>query len=45
MGMSGHVSAGPLRTCVKVEDYLIRFLPSIETCVESDFATDACDLQ
>jgi hypothetical protein len=26
MGMSGHVSVGPLRECVKVDDWLIRFL-------------------
>jgi hypothetical protein len=26
MSMSGHVSAGPLRACVKVDDYLIHFL-------------------
>jgi hypothetical protein len=26
MGMSGHVSAGPLRACVKVDDCLIHLL-------------------
>jgi hypothetical protein len=25
-GMIGHVSAGPLRACVNVDDYLISFL-------------------
>jgi hypothetical protein len=47
MGMSGHESAGPLRACVKVDEYCDLFskgtltcVKTIETCVESAFPTE-----
>jgi hypothetical protein len=47
MGMSGHKSAGPLRACVKVDEYCDPFskdtltcIKMIEACVESAFATE-----
>jgi hypothetical protein len=44
--MIGHVSASPLRACVKVANYCdpssvstLTYVKMIETCVESVFAT------
>jgi hypothetical protein len=46
MGMSGHVSAAPLRACVKVDECCDSFsvgtltcVKTLETCVKSIFAT------
>jgi hypothetical protein len=45
--LSGHVSAGPLRACVKVDECFdlssvgtLTWVKMIETFVESAFATD-----
>ena len=46
MGMSGHISAGPIWACVRVDDYCdpsvagtLTRVKTIETCVESVLAT------
>jgi hypothetical protein len=51
MGMSGHVSAGPLRACVKVDDYYdpfstctLTYVKTIEMIVKSILPSNACDL-
>jgi hypothetical protein len=52
--MSGHVSADPLRACVKVDDCCAHFLQvhrtltcvkTIETIVESVLPLNMCDAQ
>jgi hypothetical protein len=47
MGMSGYKSAGPLRACVKGDDYCDPFFAGtltsvkmLKTCVESAFVTE-----
>ena len=47
MGMSGHISAGPIWACVKVDDCCdpsvagtLTRVKTIETCIESDFTTE-----
>jgi hypothetical protein len=52
VGMSGHVSAGLLRACVKVDDCCdmfsmgtLTYVKTLETCVESALPPNACDLQ